>query len=801
MKKVLFSSAFILCLAVVAKAQYIVTKVNGRVKKADGTYVTPGAQLKDNDQLTWSSQKDNLYVVIIGKGEKIISPAPATSAGSGAITQQLMSSLRQSSKSASLSGRGEIIEKLPEAMHTNPNSNGKVIIEQENKFLFDPKLYPQTGGAVFFAEIDMPGQNPIIRRLKTNGDTLLIDYTDLITETTGPLLKYSLGYHNPGAANASQLVSAFVPYFDMTGEMDDFIPNTILAYKGGTATKEAVRDSVYQNLYASSAKPNGILFTALFNKYWVNPSQTTPPQTFPTGSLFSADKKATVPQLSNSVGVTRDELPSNFSLRQYAPPVGQQGNYQSCVAWSTAYAARTITFAVRNNYSRNNHYDLLQKDAFAPDFVYNNIRLSADCNKPTYMVDALKFMTQKGNLIKGPTFDCGISYNPNMLAAAQDYRIKDYISLNITPANSKVMIQKMKALLASKHPLPFSMYFSAGMYRVPQSGIWYPSEADRQNLIGTQHGTVPYVGHAMCVIGYNDDTNGGSFEIMNSWGLGVGNLGYYWINYDDFCAFQSEVYAINDFEPVPAPQVVVAQVVKQAAPVPSTPAPQIARPEPVVPVTIKSVVTPDRPAAPVVVVPKPALKGAMEFMLMQPSGQFESIPVTKSAVDSRGQFVEADTNPTSYPNFVLSKPFYSGSHYKIKFDLAQPAYVYVLGMDKESNYNLFPQKKLNESAWINIKNATLYLPNDSTHYTLDNTVGKEKMCVLVSKSPIDINALNQKFAAGDHNLYEAIRKFLPTRLMEVKTNMYMTNKISFDSLVDDDNVLAFFIEIDHKDKP
>src|SRR5471030_1779487 len=100
MKKFLFSIGFMMCLVVVAKAQYIVTKVNGRVKKADGTYVTPGAQLKDNDQLTWSGPKDNLYVIAIGKGEKIISPAPAALSGGGAITQQLMSSLRQSSKSA-----------------------------------------------------------------------------------------------------------------------------------------------------------------------------------------------------------------------------------------------------------------------------------------------------------------------------------------------------------------------------------------------------------------------------------------------------------------------------------------------------------------------------------------------------------------------------------------------------------------------------------------------------------------------------------------------------------------------------
>jgi hypothetical protein len=118
-------------------------------------------------------------------------------------------------------------------------------------------------------------------------------------------------------------------------------------------------------------------------------------------------------------------------------------------------------------------------------------------------------------------------------------------------------------------------------------------------------------------------------------------------------------------------------------------------------------------------------------------------------------------------------------------------------MDKASNYTLFPQKKLNESALINVNNATLYLPNNQSHYTLDNVVGKEKMCILVAKSPIDQDALNQQYSASNNNLYQAVRKNLSTRLLEMKLVDFSSNKISFDTAVNDNNVLAFFVEINH----
>jgi hypothetical protein len=48
----------------------------------------------------------------------------------------------------------------------------------------------------------------------------------------------------------------------------------------------------------------------------------------------------------------------------------------------------------------------------------------------------------------------------------------------------------------------------------------------------------------MCVVGYDDNKYGGSFEVQNSWGTNWGNNGYIWIRYQDFARFVDEAYEI-----------------------------------------------------------------------------------------------------------------------------------------------------------------------------------------------------------------------------------------------------------------
>src|ERR1700733_4605233 len=55
------------------------------------------------------------------------------------------------------------------------------------------------------------------------------------------------------------------------------------------------------------------------------------------------DDPTKVPQAVNLVGITGSAaaLPSSVDLTPYLPPIGDQGQTGTCVAWSTAYYTKT----------------------------------------------------------------------------------------------------------------------------------------------------------------------------------------------------------------------------------------------------------------------------------------------------------------------------------------------------------------------------------------------------------------------------------------------------------------------------
>ena len=74
------------------------------------------------------------------------------------------------------------------------------------------------------------------------------------------------------------------------------------------------------------------------------------------------------------------------------------------------------------------------------------------------------------------------------------------------------------------------------MSRMVGQDTWIPTRSD--------YGLRGFSGHAMCVTGYDDNKNGGAFEIMNSWGNDWGNNGVAWVRYPDFEHFVKEAYGL-----------------------------------------------------------------------------------------------------------------------------------------------------------------------------------------------------------------------------------------------------------------
>ncbi|MFN7115206.1 MAG: C1 family peptidase [Saprospiraceae bacterium] len=231
-------------------------------------------------------------------------------------------------------------------------------------------------------------------------------------------------------------------------------------------------------------------------------------------------------------GAGENRLPERVTLEKYAPQRLHQGNQGSCVGWASAYAARTILQARASGQNPN-------QLSFSPSYLYNQIRLSG-C-EGAYMLDAMKAMSQNGAMpfqqFGYDDSDCSRVPNSQEMERGRQYRIKGYNRLTVGADDHTPDILAIKQNLAQGAPVVVGMMvggsFMSGMLG---KEVWRPTQSD-YSMRG-------YGGHAMCVIGYDDNKDGGAFQLMNSWSEDWGNRGLAWVRYRDFEHFTKEAYGL-----------------------------------------------------------------------------------------------------------------------------------------------------------------------------------------------------------------------------------------------------------------
>ena len=228
---------------------------------------------------------------------------------------------------------------------------------------------------------------------------------------------------------------------------------------------------------------------------------------------------------------TKNPLPESVSLLRFAPDRKNQGKQGSCVAWSSAYAARTIVEAASTGQSGNS-------TAYSPAFVYNNIALE-DC-QGSYIQKAMEFMSNKGalpfNEFPYDDQDCSRQASGSLMNKASGNRMHGFTRLTETEDVNGINIRAVKEHLAKDAPVVIGMMVG-GTFMQDMMGkdTWAPSSDDRSQM--------GFGGHAMCVIGYDDRRQ--AFQFMNSWGPEWGNNGIAWVRYADFKEFVREAYGID----------------------------------------------------------------------------------------------------------------------------------------------------------------------------------------------------------------------------------------------------------------
>jgi Papain family cysteine protease len=256
-----------------------------------------------------------------------------------------------------------------------------------------------------------------------------------------------------------------------------------------------------------------------------------------TGYNFNADetRKAQVYEGLEDDNV-KNPLPEMISLAAYAPTRQNQGKQGSCVAWSSAYAARTILEAASTKQNPNSV-------AYSPAFLYNNIALEG-C-QGSYIQKAMEFMQANGvanyNDFKYDENDCGRLPSNDVVQKAAQNKIHGFHRLTETDDVNGISIRAVKEHLAKDAPVVIGMMVGGTfMQRMLGQKVWHPTSEDR-DMTG-------FGGHAMCVIGYDDRVEGGAFQIMNSWGNEWGQNGIGFVRYADFKEFVREAYGLDPLQ-------------------------------------------------------------------------------------------------------------------------------------------------------------------------------------------------------------------------------------------------------------
>ena len=272
-------------------------------------------------------------------------------------------------------------------------------------------------------------------------------------------------------------------------------------------------------------------------------------QTYSTGLLFDDEAYDNAP--TSATLLTRDIkfLPPSVSLEAYAPQVGSQGQTGTCTAWATAYGARTMLESIA--YNRVNKRQTTQ-NVFSPSYIYNQIRLEQGCKKGTYIHHALELMESEGVAkFSNFGFNCNkpITYRDKQNAFS--FKIQGYKTLFNRRSNNKV--QLIKKALSEKKPVVIAMKIAQSFHERNEH-LWQPKQREYTNIEALG-------GHAMVVVGYDDNIQGGSFRFMNSWGKTWGDNGFKWVRYQDFQRFVTNAYELIP-KPLPTKRVSMGGVLK-----------------------------------------------------------------------------------------------------------------------------------------------------------------------------------------------------------------------------------------------
>lgn len=241
----------------------------------------------------------------------------------------------------------------------------------------------------------------------------------------------------------------------------------------------------------------------------------------------------------------RAYLAPKVDLSDMFPTPSNQGSQPSCVAWASAYAARSYLYSREIGKRAEAAADVL-----SPSYIYNSLRPPGPaCNSPIAIQRALDFMKDDGvvSLADYPynEFNCG-EPDKHLADKALRFRITDWRAIDRVGASSAywdkpIALDDVKGALMRGAPVIFAMPVTSAFYDL-KPGTVYKTDVNIKKRY-----------HAMVVVGYDEEKQ--AVRIINSWGAKWADGGFGWIDYETFKLLVGEAYALEapDAKTPPAP--------------------------------------------------------------------------------------------------------------------------------------------------------------------------------------------------------------------------------------------------------
>lgn len=425
------------------------------------------------------------------------------------------------------------------------------------------------------------------------------------------------------------------------------------------------------------------------------------------------------------------------SLKAFTPTVKNQSTYGTCTGWSSTYYGRTILDAYQNNVTNKEE---ISEFAYSPIFTYLNAAPAENkinCNKGAQIGKALESLKNLGAPLLseyGENIFCDDYIPEQAFEKAKRRTIKEYRRLSNHDDTPEQIIENVKRAIYKGNPVIIGFKIENEFYTA--KGQYIPKENDQ--LSGY---------HAMCVVGFDDEKNGGAFEIVNSWGTQWGNDGYLWINYKDFSNYT--FYAV---EMIPHPKPVEDEY--------------------------------------------KTLAGELRLEL----SNRQNMQVTREGASYNNsvlgfQDVVEDTEDISLGDYKTNTAYPINTKYRIYAKANQPAYVYVFGADNIHESTLLFPHISSISPYLIEKESELVMPGEKYLFRLNEDVPSDYTIVVYSLKELDPYEIKQKLDTLEGELTDKLYVIFGKELIGKDNITLVDNQMKFEARFKQGSIAVLVLDI------